>query len=69
MAEKGKGRKGKARSLNFSPFVRPEGRLLPGTALSEISRKHGLTNGDVEAVEEAIESARDRRPAGPMRFE
>jgi plasmid stability protein len=49
--------------------VRPEGRLLLGTALAEISRKNGLTNADVEALEEAIEGARDKRPAEPMRFE
>jgi antitoxin FitA len=43
--------------------VRPEGRLRLGTALSTMSRKVGLTNADVEA----IEHARDRRPAKPMR--
>lgn len=31
--------------------VRPESRLLLGTALSEMSRKIGLTNADVEARE------------------
>lgn len=45
--------------------VRPEGRLRLGTALSEMSRKIGLTNADVEA----IEHARGTRPANPMRFE
>lgn len=45
--------------------VRPEGRLRLGTALSEMSRKIGLTNADVEA----IERARGTRPARPMRFE
>lgn len=49
--------------------VRPEGRLLLGTALAELSRKNGLTNADVEALEQAIEDARDTRPAEPMRFE
>ena len=44
--------------------VRPEGRLRLGTALSEMSRKIGLTNADVEA----LEKARDARPARPMRF-
>ena len=33
--------------------VRPEGRLRLGTALSEMSRKIGLTNADVEALEQA----------------
>jgi plasmid stability protein len=45
--------------------VRPEGRLRLGTAISEMSRKIGLTNADVEA----LEKARDARPAKPMRFE
>ena len=44
--------------------VRPAGRLKLGTALSEMSRKIGLTNADVEALEQA----RDTRPAQPMRF-
>lgn len=39
--------------------VRPEGRLRLGTALSEIGRKYGLTNADVEAIEQV----RDTRPA------
>jgi hypothetical protein len=33
--------------------------------LAEISRKMGLTNADVEALEQF----RDRRPAEPMQFE
>jgi plasmid stability protein len=45
--------------------VRPEGRLRLGTAISEISRNIGLTNADVEALEQA----RDTRPAEPMRWE
>ena len=49
--------------------VRPEGRLLLGTALSEASRKMGLTNADVEALEQTLEQGRDRRPAEPMTFE
>lgn len=31
--------------------MRPEGRLRLGTALSEMSRKIGLNNADVEALE------------------
>ncbi len=44
--------------------VRPEGRLRLGTALSRMSRKIGLTNADVEA----LERGRDTRPAKPMRL-
>ena len=45
--------------------VRPEGRLCLGSALAEMSRKIGLSNEDVEA----LEKARDSRPAEPLRFE
>ena len=49
--------------------VRPEGRLLLGTALSDASRKMGLTNADIETLEQSLEQVRDRRPAEPMTFE
>ena len=49
--------------------VRPEGRLLLGTALSDVSREMGLTNADIEALEQTLEQVRDRRPAEPMTFE
>lgn len=49
--------------------VRPEGRLLTGTALSAASREIGLTNADIEALEQTLEQARDRRSAEPMGFE
>jgi plasmid stability protein len=45
--------------------VRPEGRLRLGARLSEMSRKIGLANADVEALERAC----DPRPAEPMGFE
>lgn len=44
--------------------VRPEGRLRVGTALSQISRKIGLANTDIEALEQVP----DARPAEPMKF-
>jgi plasmid stability protein len=49
--------------------VRPEGRLRLGTALSDASREMGLTNADIEALEQSLEQVRDRRPAEPMKFE
>lgn len=49
--------------------VRPEGRVLLGTAMSDASRKMGLTNADIEALEHTLELVRDRRPAEPMTFE
>ena len=44
--------------------VRPEERLRLGTVLAEMSREIGLGNEDVEA----LEGARDARPAEPMRL-
>jgi antitoxin FitA len=44
--------------------VKPEGRLRLGTVLSENSRKAGVTDADIETVEQA----RDARPAEPIRF-
>ena len=49
--------------------VRPEGRLRLGTALSAASREMGLTNADIEALEQTLEHIRDRQPAEPMTFE
>ncbi len=49
--------------------VRPEGRLLLGTALSNASQKMGLANADIEALEQTLEQVRDRHPAEPMTFE
>ena len=45
--------------------VRPATRLRLGTALAEASRRIGLTNEDVEALERTF----DRTPAEPMSFE
>ncbi|MCZ8141412.1 MAG: plasmid stabilization protein [Acetobacteraceae bacterium] len=49
--------------------VRPEGRLLLGTALSAASREMGLSNADIEVLEQSLDQVRDRRPAEPMGFE
>lgn len=45
--------------------VRPANRLRLGSAISELSRGEGLANADIEALEQA----RDRKPADPMGFE
>jgi plasmid stability protein len=44
--------------------VRPEGRVRLGSAMAERSRRIGLTNADVEALEEGL----GRAPAELMRF-
>ncbi len=45
--------------------VRPTNRLRLGTALSEMSRKIGLTDADVDALEQA----RNNKSAEPLCFE
>jgi len=45
--------------------VRPEGRLRLGTALAEISRENGVTDADLEALEQG----RHMEPARPLPFE
>jgi plasmid stability protein len=45
-------------------IARPKKRLQLGTALATRSRKIGLTNADVEA----LQRVRDLRPAEPMRL-
>ncbi|MGL4636310.1 MAG: FitA-like ribbon-helix-helix domain-containing protein [Beijerinckiaceae bacterium] len=44
--------------------VRPDNRLRIGTALAERSQIIGLTNADIEALEQASV----KRPAEPMQF-
>jgi plasmid stability protein len=48
--------------------VRPEGRLRLGTALTEVSRKLGVTNADVDALGKALGEAHDGTPAEPLRL-
>lgn len=45
--------------------VRPESRLRLGSAISASSRRLGLRNEDIEALEQAMRS----RPAEPMAIE
>ncbi|RAZ80651.1 FitA-like ribbon-helix-helix domain-containing protein [Mesorhizobium atlanticum] len=45
--------------------VRPEGRIRVGTLLSAIARRAGVTDEDVEALEQV----REKRPAEPLKFE
>jgi plasmid stability protein len=50
--------------LILEAAVRPAGRVRLGTALAEMSRNIGLTNADVEALNDT----RDRTPAEPLQF-
>lgn len=45
--------------------VKPESRVRLGEALAALGRKIGLTNEDVDALQQA----RDKTPAEPLRFE
>jgi len=45
--------------------VRPEGRVRLGSLLSDIARRAGVQDEDVDALEQA----RDKSPAEPLRFE
>lgn len=45
--------------------VRPADRVQLGSALLELSRKFGLTDAEVDVIDQV----RDRRAAEPMRFE
>ena len=45
--------------------VRPEGRVRLGSLLSDIARRAGVQDEEVDALEQA----RDKSPAEPLRFE
>lgn len=45
--------------------VRPDERLRLGSAIAEISRRHGLTDAEAETLNQT----RDRTAAKPMSFE
>lgn len=45
--------------------VRPDERLRLGSAIAEISRRHGLTDASIDALDQA----HDRTPAKPVSFE
>ncbi len=46
----------------------PQGQVGLGTLISERSRALGVTNKDVEALQEILEQMRDRTPHEPIRF-
>ena len=63
-AEHGRSTEGEMRHI-LETAVRPDNRLLLGSALAESSRRLGVTNADVDALDQA----RDKAPAKPMSFE
>ncbi len=62
-AQRGRSTEAEMREI-LESAVRPDTRLRIGTALAERSRRLGLTNEDVDALEQT----RDRTPAKPMSF-
>lgn len=63
-AQHGRSTEAEVREI-LATAVKPEGRLRVGDALAAIGRRIGLSDEDVAT----IESARDARPAEPLRFE
>ncbi|MDP2882364.1 MAG: plasmid stabilization protein [Azonexus sp.] len=63
-AQHGRSAEAEVREI-LSNAVKPAERLRLGDALMGLSRRIGLTNEDIEA----LDSARDTMPAEPLRFE
>ena len=49
--------------------VKPRGRVKLGTLLAEMSRRAGLTNEDVAALERTMGELREKSPHEPLKFE
>jgi plasmid stability protein len=67
-AQHGRSMEAEVRSI-LEDIIRPPERLMLGSMLQELSRRVGLTNADVAAMEAAMDVARDRAPHEPMRFD
>ena len=63
-AEHGRSTEGEMRHI-LETAVRPDTRLRLGSALAENSRRLGVTNADIDALDQT----RDKTPAKPMSFE
>lgn len=63
-AQHGRSTEAEVREI-LASVVKPEGRVLLGDALATLGHEIGLTNEDVEVLEQI----RDKRPAEPLRFE
>jgi plasmid stability protein len=63
-AQHGRSTEAEVREI-LAAAVKPESRLRMGDALTALARQTGLTNKDVEVVQQA----KDKTPAEPMRFE
>jgi plasmid stability protein len=67
-AQHGRSTEAEVRAI-LESAVKPEDRVKLGSVMANIGRRVGLTEGDVAALERAMDEARDRKPAQPMPFE
>lgn len=67
-AQHGQSTEAEVRAI-LASAVKPEGRVKLGSLLSEISRRAGVTNADVLALEHAVDEARNQALHEPMQFE
>ena len=63
-AEHGRSTEGEKRHI-LEAAVRPDTRLRLGSALADSSRRLGVTNADIDALDQTS----DKAPAKPMGFE
>lgn len=63
-AQHGRSTEAEVREI-LAAAVKPESRVLMGDALAALGRKIGLTNDDVEIIQQS----RDKAAAKPMSFE
>jgi plasmid stability protein len=49
--------------------VKPQGRVKLGSLLAEMSRRAGVTNADVLALEKSMRDLRESTPYEPVKFE
>ena len=63
-AQRGRSTEAEVRDI-LAMVVKPQERVLPGNALSQLSQKLGLTNADFDA----LHAVRDKMPAQPMGFD
>jgi len=67
-AKHGRSMEAEAREI-LALAVKPERRLRMGAAMAALARESGVTDQDVLALEQALDAARNKRPAEPMEFE
>lgn len=67
-AQHGRSTEAEVRDI-LEAVVQPKGRVKLGTLLAEISRRTGVTNEDVDALEQSMKELRDESPREPVNFE